>query len=94
MLVAYAAYNPGHGSLYRGIGVVAAFALVVMGDEERAFWTVAGLTRRLFSHCDGQVRFSGGVHVISPSRHRGVTPSGVSFCSWLCCMRLEDFPLE
>lgn len=43
------------GALWPGIGAVAAFALVVMQDEEKAFWTLAGLANRLFSHCDGQV---------------------------------------
>lgn len=56
LLVAYAAFNPAPGALWRGCGAVAAFALVVMRDEERAFWTLAGLGNRLFSYYDGKAQ--------------------------------------
>jgi hypothetical protein len=59
MLVAYAAYNPAPGCLWRGAGPVAALLLGVIRDEARAFWALAALARKLWGYCDGQVRGRG-----------------------------------
>jgi hypothetical protein len=56
ILVAYAAHNPAPGALWRGVGACAAFILAVVRDEQRAFWTLAGLAQRLFGEYGGQVR--------------------------------------
>jgi len=60
LLVAYAAFNPAPGCLWKGVGLVAAFLLVVMRDEAKAFWTLAGVTNRLFGgYYAGKVRVCG-----------------------------------